>query len=39
MTKEATLKHKGLRKKTSNGKSGNPKTQAAKKKVLWWKKR
>jgi hypothetical protein len=34
MKKEATLKHKGLKRKTSDGKKGNPKTQRAQKKDI-----
>jgi hypothetical protein len=34
MKKEATPKYKGLKRKTSNKKRGNPKTQGASKKDL-----
>jgi hypothetical protein len=39
MKKEATPEHKRLKRKTSDEKSGNPRTQGAQKKDLWWKKR
>jgi hypothetical protein len=39
MKKEAILKCKGLREKSSDKKRGNLKTQGAKKKDPWWKKR